>query len=143
MDNLINNLDVLSVDELKEDFKSITGTLRKNEIAFKDWELVRGIKHCTFEGINRTRDIQVYEKLGTKVITNLYHALSDDKFNKDMLLLPVEYRTGSKKTEDRYRIIADYIGGLMDPSAIEIYTKLFGDSEITKIYDKDLFKSGN
>ena len=139
VDNLIKSLDVLPINKLKDDFEITTGTLRKNEIAFKNWKLVRGIKYCTFEGINRTSDIQVYEKIGTKVIKGLYNALSNDAFNEGMLLLTVEYRTKSENISDRYRMIADYIGGLMDPSAIEIYSQLHGDNDVKKIYDELFF----
>lgn len=142
VDNLINNLDVLSITDLKSDFTVKTGTLREYEIGFKDWKLVRGIKHCTFEGINRTNKIQLYEKIGTKVISGLYGALSDEKFNKKMLLLPVEYRTNSEDKSQKFRKIVDYIGGLMDPSAIGVYSKIYGDHEIKRVYDEQLY-SGN
>lgn len=142
VNELISDLDILSITELKEDFQTKTGTVRQNEIAFKHWRLVRGIKHCTFGGVNRTNEIQVYERLGTKVISGLFEALSDDQFNKDLLLLPVEYRSSKDDSEKlRYRRISDYIGGMMDTYAIDIYANIFGDSELKRIYDRDLYRS--
>src|SRR5699024_12560178 len=67
-------------------------------------------------------------------------ALSDEKFNKKMLLMPVEYRIDNKDKNIKMRRIADYIGGMMDPSAIEMYSKIYGDNEIKKYYDKSLYR---
>lgn len=133
---LIRDLDVLSVrDDLKPDFINTTGTNREFEIAFNHWRLVRGIKHCTFKGINRKNDVQIYEKFGTKIISGLFKALTDSEFNRDMLLMPVEYRTDKNSTEEeKMRKVADYIGGMMDPSAIEIYSKIYGGDEVSKLY---------
>lgn len=141
VNGLINDLDVLSVDEdLKPDFKYKTGSNNVYEIAFKHWRLVRAIKFWTFEGINRSSDIQMYEKMGTKVINGLFEALSDEKFNKKMLLMPVEYRIDNENKTQKMRRIADYIGGMMDPSAVEMYSKIYGNNEIKKYYDKSLYR---
>src|SRR5699024_12563108 len=68
VDGLIKDLDVLSVDEdLKTDFRYKTGSNNAYEIAFKHWRLVRAIKYWTFDGINRSSDIQIYEKMVAKV----------------------------------------------------------------------------
>lgn len=141
VDRLIKDLDVLSVDEdLKTDFRYKTGSNNAYEIAFKHWRLVRAIKFWTFEGINRSSDIQMYEKMGAKVINGLFEALSDEKFNKKMLLMPVEYRIDKKDKNIKMRRIADYIGGMMDPSAIEMYSKIYGDNEIKKYYEETLYR---
>src|SRR5699024_12036665 len=117
----------LDIDSLKKDIKPDikykTGSNNDYDIAFKHWRLVRAIKFWTFEGIIRSSDIQMYEKMGTKFINGLFEALSDEKFNKKMLLMPVEYRIDNENKIQKMRRIADYIGGMMDPSAVEMYSK--------------------
>src|SRR5699024_8835819 len=117
-----------------------TGSNNVYEIAFKHWRLVRAIKFWTFEGINRSSDIQMYEKMGTKVINGLFVALSDEKFNKKMLLMPVEYRIDNENKNKKMRRIDYYIGSMMETSTVEMYSKIYGENEIKKYYDKSLYR---
>lgn len=137
VDSLIRQIDILDVSQLKGDFRKITGTRQAEELAFKNWRLVRGIKHCTFKCINRSNTILIYEKIGTKVIEGLFEAFNDKKFNKGLMLLPVEYRGSQVKGEldenMRHRMISDYIGGMMDSYAIETYKNIYGKNKLTQL----------
>lgn len=132
VNNLISNVSVIPVKELKESFVQETGTKMKNEIASKNYRLlIRGIKHCTFEGVNRSSNIQLYERTGTKIIKGLFELFVDKEFNKNGILLPVEYRFDNKDSdEDRYRKVSDYISGMMDIYAISTYKKYFGEKSL-------------
>ncbi|WP_246116973.1 hypothetical protein [Alkalibacterium kapii] len=127
--------------DLKNNFAEITGTSRENELGFRSWKLVRGIKKCTFAGVNRSNEIQLYERLGTKVTNGLFEALTDNKFNKNLMLLPVEYRfkeDKSKSSEEneniKFRKVTDYISGMMDTYAIKKYQQFYGDEETNALY---------
>jgi dGTPase len=92
--------------------------------------LAKGLKTLTFKAIKRRPDIIRYEQMGKKVLSGLYEVLSDGNFNKDLVLLPAEYRDKSEKE----RTILDYIGGMMDSYAIEQYKIYFGQNSLDKIY---------
>ncbi len=93
--------------------------------------LAKGLKKLTFKAVKRRPDVMRYERLGNKVLSGLYEVLSDEKFNKDLVLLPAEYRDKS----DRQRTILDYIGGMMDGYAIDQYKVYFGSNSLDKLYD--------
>ncbi|HEY4602293.1 MAG TPA: dNTP triphosphohydrolase [Cerasibacillus sp.] len=132
---LINDIDVIRVDEKHIE---ITGTLNEYELGFKNYnKFVKDLKSYTFECINRTNVVQLYEKQGEKVIKGLFDALNDNMFNKDNKLLPVEFRNNN---ECKQRVIGDYISGMMDSFAINLYRKFYGDQAISKLYDNDYFK---
>ena len=94
--------------------------------------LVSGLKKLTFEAIKRQPDIIEYEQLGKHVLTKLYELYTDKKYNRDMVLLPGNYRIPSKWN----RKVQDYIGGMMDIYAIQQYEKYYGKLEGRGIYFK-------
>ena len=94
--------------------------------------LVSGLKKLTFEAIKRQPDIIEYEQLGKHVLTKLYELYTDKKYNRDMVLLPGNYRIPSKWN----RKVQDYIGGMMDIYAIQQYEKYYGNLEGRGIYFK-------
>ena len=81
----------------------------------------------------------MYEKWELRLLMACLKALSDENSIK-MLLMPVEYRIDNENKTQKMRRIADYIGGMMDPSAVEMYSKIYGDNEIKKYYDKSLYR---
>jgi len=139
--NLVNILiKDIGLVEVTDEFKKETGTSHSKEIGFVTLnDLAKGLKKKTFECINRSDIVQVYEKQGEKVIKGLFNAFNDDKFNKGNLLLPVEYRKFEEAEESRERVISDYIAGMMDSFAITTFTNLFGSNSLEKLYDKDYF----
>ncbi len=135
---LISDVDLIEVTSTMRDK---TGTLLRNEIGLKELSfLAKGLKDITFRCINRTDIIQIYEKQGEKVIKGLYNAFSNYKFNNSGALLPVEYRPIGSNCSENKRLIIDYLAGMMDYFAISTYEKLFGKSELEKIFDSEIFK---
>ncbi|OMQ11285.1 deoxyguanosinetriphosphate triphosphohydrolase family protein [[Flexibacter] sp. ATCC 35103] len=94
--------------------------------------LISGLKKLTFEAIKRQPDIIEYEQLGKHVLTKLYNLYMDQDYNKDMVLLPANYRNPTNWN----RKVQDYIGGMMDIYAIQQYEKYFGRLEGKGIYLK-------
>lgn len=93
-------------------------------------DLVSGLKKLTFEAIKRQPDIIEYEQLGKHVLTKLYNVYNDRSYNREMVLLPANYRD----IDNWERRIQDYIGGMMDIYAIQQYEKYFG-----KLKDKGVY----
>ncbi|WP_026461219.1 dGTP triphosphohydrolase [Adhaeribacter aquaticus] len=94
--------------------------------------LVSGLKKLTFEAIKRQSDIIEYEQLGKHVLTKLYEVYTDKEYNKNMVLLPANYRI----PQNWNRKVQDYIGGMMDIYAIQQYEKYFGKLDRAGIYFK-------
>lgn len=107
------------------------GLTSENIIGYKSLEkLANGLKKLTFKTIQRQSDIIEYEQLGKHVLTRLFKLYTDKDYNKDLKLLPANYRT----IENWDRRVLDYIGGMMDIFAIQQYEKYFG-----KLYNKGLY----
>jgi len=94
--------------------------------------LAKGLKKLTFQAIKRQTDIIEYEQLGKHILTKLYELYTDRSFNRDMVLLPANYRNPDKWE----RKVQDYIGGMMDTYAIKQYEKYFGKIEGKGLYQK-------
>lgn len=95
-------------------------------------KLVHGLKKLTFEAIKRQPDIIEYEQLGKHVLTKLYELYTDKDYNREMVLLPANYRN----PDIWERKVQDYIGGMMDIYAIQQYEKYFGKMDNKGIYFK-------
>jgi dGTPase len=95
--------------------------------------LITGLKKLTFEAIKRQPDIIEYEQLGKHVLTKLYELYTDKDYNKNMVLLPANYRHEANWE----RRVQDYIGGMMDIYAIQQYEKYYGKLENKGIYFKE------
>lgn len=119
------------VNLLVVDVGLITSDIEK-KIGYKNYSCIaKGLKKLTFKAVKRRPDIIRYEQLGKKVLSGLYEILIDEKFNKDLVLLPADYRDKS----DKERTILDYIGGMMDSYAIDQYKVYFGNNSLDKLYD--------
>jgi dGTPase len=140
--NLVNTLILdIGLVEVTKKFKDKTGTSHDKELGFCTLgSLAKGLKDKTFKSINRSNIVQIYEKQGEKVIKGLFDAFCDKTFNKDNILLPVEYRMFEEANDEpRVRAISDYISGMMDSYAIKVFTDFYGSNAIEKVYDKDFF----
>lgn len=92
-----------------------------------------GLKKLTFKAVLRKSAVQLYEKMGEKVIRGLFQVLTDKDYNKDLMLLSAEYR----KFEDengRLRNVVDFISGMMDSFAMKEYEKYFGTGSLERQY---------
>jgi dGTPase len=95
----------------------------ENKLGFqKLGKLSMGLKKLTFEAIIRQPDIIEYEQLGKHVLTKLYELYADENFNKELVLLPANYRF----VDNKAAMILDYLGGMTDLFAIQQYEKYFG-----------------
>jgi dGTPase len=95
--------------------------------------LATGLKKLTFKAVLRKSAVQLYEKMGEKVIRGLFQVLTDKGYNKDLMLLSAEYR----KFEDengRLRNVVDFISGMMDSFAMKEYEKYFGTGSLERQY---------
>ncbi|WP_432663721.1 dNTP triphosphohydrolase [Wukongibacter baidiensis] len=130
VNTLINDIEFCKVEEEK---RKKTGTLRDEELDFQTFgSMAKTLKEITFNCINRSDMIQIYEKRGETIIRSLFELYMDDNFNKRNGLLPPEYRTELEK--EKPRLVADYIGGMMESYAIATYRKYFGEQALDKIY---------
>ncbi|WP_352400130.1 dGTP triphosphohydrolase [Anaerotignum sp.] len=109
--------------------KEKTQTQRAKELGFyedKVRDLIKGLKDIIFECINHTSEVYHYEQEGKKVI----EFLSDFYTNNEDKYLPPEYRASRWKDcgmpKIQKRLTCDYIAGMMDTYAIELYTKYSG-----------------
>lgn len=103
----------------------------QDEIGYRSLkDLSDGLKSLTFQAIKRQPDVIEYEQLGKHVLGRLFEMYSDEDYNKDLVLLPANYRFMTNKN----RMILDYIGGMTDVYAIQQYEKYFGSLEKRGIY---------
>lgn len=131
VNTLINDIGVVKVeDELRDE----TATQNEFELNFIHYKYLADLlKKVTFKNITRSNKVQMYESMGEKVIRGLYAAYTDTSFNKNKMLLPVEYRS-----DDDERSVADYIAGMMDTYAIQQYKEIYGKDSLENLYSKSL-----
>ena len=96
-------------------------------------KLAEGLKKLLFKAILRKKDIQLYERRGEQIIRGLFEVYSDEKYNKDNILLPPELRSIN---DCKTRLVTDYISGMMDSYAAQEYEKYFGKGSSEKFYFK-------
>lgn len=108
---LVNELiEDICLKKVTSELVKKTGTRQPMELGFnRHSQLAEGLKKITFKTINRTDYIQTYEKLGEKVIKGLYEVFSNTNFNRDHLLMPVEYRPLNGQLDSPERLIIDYM----------------------------------
>lgn len=138
VNQLIEDIGVVQVDSK---FKNQTGTINEKELGFlKYTKLAEALKKTIFNCVTSSDNIMLYEKVGTKVLTRLFDLFMNDEYNENGMLMPVEYRwdTNTSKKE-KTRKVLDYISGMMDTYAIEVYTKHFGEDPFNVKYDRQIF----
>lgn len=125
------------VNVLVRDIAVVSGKFDQHELGFSTLgKLSEGLKKLTFKTLLRKRNIQLYEKTGDKVLTGLFQVYMDKSFNKNGILLPVEYRCTS--TEEGFqRSVIDYLCGMMDAFSIQEYKRYFGATALDKLYPID------
>lgn len=109
----------------------------KKEFVFKEYDsLALGLKRLLFNCIkNDSEQILFYENRGNNIIKGLYYALVDDKFNGKNKLLSAQFKDGFDESTKERRII-DYIAGMMDSYAVEVYEKFYGKNSSDVYYKK-------
>lgn len=104
-------------------------------------KLAEGLKKLLFRAILRKRNVQLYEKKGEKVIRGLFAVYNDLRFNKDLKLMPPEYRALKNKYPTK-RLVIDYISGMMDSFAVKEFIQYYGSSEYEKAYMDRAYNNG-
>lgn len=117
------------VNTLCSDIGLVDGCLGYKQHA----KLAEGLKKLLFKAILRKKDIQLYERRGEQIIRGLFDVYSDEKYNKDNILLPPELRSIN---DCKTRLVTDYISGMMDSYAAQEYEKFFGKGSADKFYFK-------
>ena len=103
----------------------------KAELGYMNHEkLADGLKRLTFKAVKMRPDVMRYERMGENVIRGLFAVYMDKSFNKDMVLLPANYRVKEKWE----RKVKDYISGMMDSFALEQFEKYYGEGSSKKLY---------
>lgn len=125
------------INKLCRDLGVITVDGEK-ELGYRSLSILsKGLKKLLFKAILRKVNVQLYEKRGEKIIKGLFSVYSDQSFNKNLQLLPAEYRAKCHKNSDEKcykRVIIDHLSGMMDSFATQEYSKYFGESELDKLY---------
>ncbi|MMZ58843.1 Deoxyguanosinetriphosphate triphosphohydrolase [compost metagenome] len=105
-----------------------------NELKLSSCELLsEGLKKLVFRLILRKPSVQMYEKKGEIILKGLYEVYMDKDFNRDMSLLPPEYRI-CKSDEERRRNVVDFISGMMDQFSKQEYEKYYGSNALSQFY---------
>lgn len=115
------------VNTLCSDIGLVDGCLGYKQHA----KLAEGLKKLLFKAILRKKDVQLYERRGEQIIRGLFEVYSDEKYNKDNILLPPELRSIK---ECKTRLVTDYISGMMDSFATQEYEKYFGKGSADRFY---------
>ncbi len=129
--SLIADIDLIKPSQAD---KCRTGSKQVLELGFHELgELAKGLKKVTFDCINRTNKVQLYERRAEQIICDLFEILTNEKFNKHFKLLPPEYRPRQHDGyRDPHRLVVDYIAGMMDTFATAVHKKFLGEKPLFK-----------
>jgi len=89
----------------------------------QDWENFDQLKNFLFENVYRRPQVCIMNEKGRMIISRIFHHLEE---KPDMLPGSFKFRfkrAGSKKA--RRRVIADYISGMTDRYAMDLYQMMF------------------
>lgn len=140
---IVNQLiEDIGIVEVGRNFKDKTGTINEEELGFVKYaKLAEALKKTIFDCVTGSDNIMLYERVGTKVLTRLFELFMNEEYNEDGMLMPVEYRWGNHTSKkEKTRKVLDYISGMMDTYAIEVYIKHFGEDPFNVKYDREIFK---
>jgi len=111
--------------EFKEETPSLTGVRLNDKIR----RTVEILKHLNFEMVIMSSRLKVVEYRGYEIVKTIFEAIDSDDGH---LLLPPDFRlayTRLKNTDERKRLICDFIAGMTDKYAIEFYSRIKGGGQ--------------
>lgn len=111
--------------DFKEEAPSLTGVRLNDEIRRR----VEILKHLNFEMVIMSSRLKVVEYRGYEIVKTIFEAIDSDDGH---LLLPPDFRlayTRLKNTDERKRLICDFIAGMTDKYAIEFYSRIKGGGQ--------------
>lgn len=123
---------------IKYEEELLKGTLNKPLISFIGELPCRAYEACTemaWKRLYRSSDVVDIELAGHQIISilleKLIHAVENPEKSYSRLLLdrvPMQYETGSPTKYGRIMSVLDYISGMTDVYALDLYRKIFGMS---------------
>lgn len=94
--------------------------------------LVALLKDTAYRLIVGNPEVSAYEVAGGLVIRQLFGALCDERYNKDLRLLPEQYRLRRVKTGDEVpRLVCDYLAGMTETFLLRLFKTHFGKENAT------------
>jgi dGTPase len=127
--------------KLANEFVSNVGIINKeNEVTIgltTLQPLAEGLKKLLFNTLKIGPDILQYERVGEKVLRELYKVFMDRHFNDKNVLLSHPYCYEKDRPHDQpKRLIIDYLAGMTDQFALEEYRRFTGKDAYEGIYFK-------
>ena len=112
----------LTLVEVDDDFAKEHGVKEGNlELRLNTFHNLRkALSKTIFTCISKNPIIELYERRGERIITDLFNL-----FRNDPKLLPPDFRPSVWPKEHAERIIMDYVSGMMDTFAISQYEHFF------------------
>lgn len=96
--------------------QKLSGTAKKKELQFTTYTCLVHMIETTIRMLTKqNEEVSEYEERAKRVITTLF-----DNYERDYHLISSSYRNSR---DEKQRIIADYISGMTDQYAIEMYRK--------------------
>jgi dGTPase len=89
----------------------------------QDWENFNRLKNFLFENVYKSPQVCIMNEKGRVILTRIFHHLEK---NPDML--PGSYKksfTLAKGKKSRRRVLADYLSGMTDRYAMDLYQMMF------------------
>ena len=110
------NLEINNIHSVEDVYKH-----PKELVYFSDSmrTMIDGLKSFLFNRFYKSDDVRRYNKQGRQVITFLF-----EKFYNEPELMPDEFKDMLNK-EEKHIVIKDYVAGMTDGYAIEIYNKFY------------------
>ena len=100
-----------------------------------DWKNFQEIKKFLFEKVYKSPQVCIMNEKGRWIITRMF-----EHFKKRPEMLPRSFKTRFEKAikrKDKRRVITDYISGMTDRYAMDLYQMMF------EPYEKVMFELGN
>ena len=126
-------IDDISLMTITKDKKEIFGTYSQLQLGFKDYPyLAIGLKELVFKCLQRDQRIKEYRAKGKIVLEKLFYFYKE---NPNLMSFEFWEKYKSIKThakDGKYRVILDYLAGMMDPFAFAEFEKYFGELKLGK-----------
>ena len=89
----------------------------------QDWENFNQLKNFLFENVYRRPQVCIMNEKGRMIISRIFHHLEE---KPDMLPTAFKFRfKRARNKQARLRVIADYISGMTDRYAMDLYQMMF------------------
>jgi dGTPase len=138
---IIETTNIMVIEETRENIKkfrieSVEDARKINvdivSAPIKDWEDFKNLKNFLFTRVYRSPQVCIMNEKGRLIITRLFEHLE-----KKPEMLPRSYISRFEKAKnrtDKRRVIADYISGMTDRYAMDLYQMMF------EPYEKVMFE---